>query len=120
MGLGTWTTNGSLDRTLTDFGFPATTAQQLVRHGVIAGGGSLNNTTSLAVCTLLADGRYDEHLHALRREPRHRRETRAVRPTQRAPVHADWRGRPAAGPAHGSACALADPSGVDRGPAPKA
>lgn len=50
-------------------------ARRLVMHGVFASGGSLNHTTSLAVCTLLADGRYDEHLHWLRQQLRDRRQT---------------------------------------------
>lgn len=49
-------------------------ARQLVAHGVFASGGSLNHTTSLAVSTLLADGRYDEHLHQLREGLRDRRD----------------------------------------------
>lgn len=48
-------------------------ARQLVSHGVLASGGSLNHTASLAVSTLLADGRYDEHLHRLRQGLRDRR-----------------------------------------------
>ncbi|MDQ1742405.1 MAG: 2-aminoadipate transaminase, partial [Pseudonocardiales bacterium] len=50
-------------------------ARQLLAHGVFVSGGALNHTTSLAVTTLLADGRYDEHLHRLRQELWDRRQT---------------------------------------------
>jgi enduracididine biosynthesis enzyme MppQ len=47
---------------------------RLAAHGLFRSGGCLNHTTSLAVATLLAHGRFDRHLAWLRERLRERRD----------------------------------------------
>lgn len=49
-------------------------AAALARHGLFVSGGCVNHMTALAVATLLAGPAYDEHLAALRRGLRERRD----------------------------------------------